>query len=356
MRLLSGMAKGCLKHWKTTMVALVIAGLILSVEGIVRSDGFWIMDQRSTTGEVSRVAELALKRSPNPEIVFMGSSRFKYGISPLVVGEQLNLPSTDLAVISFNWGKPMDYLYLYRKHRETFRQSRVIVVGVGERDFNWSAEWEETKPRFRQQASLTDRLNVPGQDKPDMIAGWFSKIWDSRALIREYTASYAKGETGSFQQDNLPSDNLDRAVGNRRSWTIYTRDSIPRNYQPEGYPNYIGFKDFNFSEVQLNKLVELVDLAREDGVQVVLLEMPMSPGTIREIATNFAAEDALWRERVESATGLQIVSPPLDENACSDWKECYFDYGHMSALGAKTFSKTLGGWLNEQSIRSAQTR
>ena len=84
----------------------------------------------------------------------------------------------------------------------------------------------------------------------DMTAGWFWRTWDGRHLLRGYINKVRTGELtrAGFPKRNLWVDKLHRTVGARGKWNGYTRERIPRNYQPTEYPHRIGFKDFQISE------------------------------------------------------------------------------------------------------------
>jgi hypothetical protein len=344
---------------KTVLSIVVLLGALLAVEIVVRSPGFWTFDPQSTTGTVSSTADFTLARAPEPKIVFLGSSRVRYSVSPKVVAESFGLAEEEVASIGFDWGKPIDYLAIYQDNREVFQNADLLVIEVGARAFNWQTEWKQTKPRFRQHAGLWDRLRVPdSNDKLDMTVGWFWKTWDTRHVLRSYAEKTMDGQFSmeGFPKPHPPVDELGRMVGGRRHWTMYTRDSIPVQLQPEEYPSRYAFKDFDLSEVQLDKLTQLVNLAREDGLEVVIMESPLSPVTIAEIQKNFAEEDALWRIRVEESTGLPVTVVLLEHDSCADWKLCYFDHGHMSSTGSQAYSKLLGDWLMNKVTRVARAK
>ena len=89
-------------YWsaKSRTAILVFVGCLLVVEAMVRLPGFWHLDPSSGTALEAVRIESALRHAPDPAIVFLGSSRFEFGISPLVIAEMLDLPDTDVAHIS----------------------------------------------------------------------------------------------------------------------------------------------------------------------------------------------------------------------------------------------------------------
>lgn len=315
------------------------------IEVGVRLPGFWTLDQNSTTGVVGTTVEVVLDYAPNPDVIFLGSSRFRNDISPSIVAENLGLPNDRVANVSFSGGTVFDYPQVYRDNREIFGDGKILVVNVGARDFNWGRP-STLGNLFRRDASLVQRIQIPGlQSRSDLVAGWFWKTWDARTLLRGYGRKILKGK---FTWDGFPEkrnefDELSRID------PLKDDSGVIFAMEPVNFPHSIEFHDFHFSRVNLERLVGLVELAHEDGLEVLLLETPLSPPTLREINESYGSEDVLWRQEVFQATGLSVRSVPnVNEGLCADWESCYIDYGHMSSNGAKVYSKMLAEWITAE--------
>ena len=227
---------------------LVFFGCLLVVETAVRVPRFWTLDPRSSTGEVGSLVQAALGRSPEPQVVFMGSSRSQYGVSPMVVAETMGLHNDEVANLSLSAGTPLDYLKLYRNNRDVLSGAKLLVIHPAARDFNWeSPEWPkgELTNRFRQHASLAERIEVPDwRDKTDMVAGWFWRTWDARFILRGYVDSVRSGKVSLRGFPGGTIIHIDELHRSLRSLEI---GPIPPKNQPRRNPHEVEFLDFQFS-------------------------------------------------------------------------------------------------------------
>ncbi len=312
---------------------------LMAVEGVVRVPSFWTLDTRSSTGRPKAVADTMLRRSSDVHVVMMGSSRLRDDVSPRVLAEALNLRAGRVVNLSFSAGTPLDFLATYREHRSTLRDAQVLLIGVEDRQFNWT-KYKRGSPsmnRVRQHASFSQRLRIPGwRDRVDLLVGWLWRTWDARYLLKGYGQALL---SGGISREELAVDELGQIP--------HPKTPRPTDDAARKDPHQ-NFRPGNFASLHLSELAELVALATQDGTNVVLVDPPQSPVSRTEIAKSFAAEDALWRQRVMEATGLLVDQIPFQDAQCIQWQDCYWDYDHLNALGAQAYSKALASWLIRQ--------
>lgn len=326
--------KSVIRHHSWT--ALVVT--LVAVEVLVRIPSFWTMLPNSSTGTPAAVVTEALQGSGAPQVVVMGSSRLKAGARPAVVAETLNLPANQVVNLSFAMGAPIDFVAIYREHRSTLRKAPIIIVGVDSWQFGW---WTYTegplRNRFRQHAPLSWRVAAPGwRVKVDLIAGWLWRTWDARGVLNGYLHYFTDA---LISQQGLNEYEPNASGSDEQAATI------PSEQEAIERPSLFDFKYYSFNEAQLWALVDLIALATDDGVSVFLVEAPQSPVSIKQIETEFSAQDSLWRQIVETTTGLPIEQVPFDDRRCSNWKDCFLDSGHLNAAGAVAYSEALGTWF-----------
>lgn len=304
--------------------------VLAGVEALVRTSWFWTLHQPLSVEQ--RFIEPALRRAPNPHIVFMGNSRLRVGISPKIVSEHMGLPTTEVANLAFDGGEPHELLQVYQAYRTRLKKANVLVIGVEAKMFKQGlATIAETSPSDRQNASLTDRLGVPSwADKIDLSVGWFWKTWDTRAILSQYLKDVIKAKRGPY------FDDLDRLMmGPQPSTNPSDSDSLGRT----------DHLDYILDDREIQALQELVSLAQEDGIKVMLVDAPLGPVYRSMVQERFHREDANWRRQIEENTGLNVARVPLTNRRCVAWRDCFVDAGHLNHLGAQAYSDDIGVWL-----------
>ena len=297
----------------------------------------WAIDQLSEASRFDRVFDSASSRSPSPRVAAFGSSRFQYGFVPAAIEEQLGWDQGSVSNLAFRAGTPQDFVNMYLEHRDQLQNLETLVVEIGAYSFNWTVIVDEDfgDLRFRRWAGIQERFEAPGVvNKIDYLFGYALRTWDARAVIR---LTLTEAAFGDFD-DSLPITRNGRI-------NIF----VPAQQGPEDAterPHIWDFRDFKFSEYQLRALSKLLDLAESDGTSVILVETPRSPSFDAEVEASYASEDGLWRERVESATGLQIVRLAHSDSLCAaDWYKCAYDHAHMNPVGANSISSSVAQLL-----------
>jgi hypothetical protein len=339
--------------WKQKTIirraSLWMLAFLIVIELLLHGIDLWELDRASPASDFDRVLDAVVSRSQSPKIVVFGSSRFQYAVNPKTLEDELELDGGEVANLAYLSGTAQDYLNIYLAEREFFSSAKTLVVEVGAYSYNWNLIDDEMQgnARFRRMADLSDRSNVPGIDrKIDYLAGYFLRTWDSRHVLEPTIWSMAGGDFDQW--------------GSRHSVSVDSAGQINTRFPPKleqgaDLPHEWDFRKFKFSEYQLGKLVELVRIAKADGASVLLMESPLNESFVQEVAAHYAVEDRYWREQVQDATGLQIVSLGHSDTGCSEWYRCYYDYGHMTPIGANSFSISLANLLSNESLIANQS-
>ncbi|NQW21524.1 MAG: hypothetical protein HQ477_12530 [Chloroflexi bacterium] len=318
--------------------------LLLLLEVALYTPAFWNLPavQESRTGE--RVFDAANQRSSEPAVIAIGSSRFQKSIVPLVIEKELRLNKGSVANLAFDAATPQDYLHLYKSQRDYFSSADLLLIEVGEFHYNWSAIADEAAGniRFRRLASLTDRMSTPNvNDKIDYTLGSFIRIWDKRFVIRDILSSTIRdGIRLTVRPIEVDANGKVGLIGSDLIRVFETQEI--------NQLRAFGFRNFEISEYQINAMIQLVNLAKSDDLNVILMSPPINEGFRKLVAENYASYDREWRDRIKAEFGQEIIEVEIVDSRCSDWRECFYDYGHTNAVGAESYSLALAGYLSTQ--------
>jgi hypothetical protein len=318
--------------------------ILVLLEVALYTPAFWNLPavQETRTGE--RVFTAASLRSPEPVIISLGSSRLQNSIVPSVIENKMGLKNGSVVNLSFDAATPQDHLHLYESQREYFLNAEMLLLEVGEFHYNWSAIANEGagNMRFRRLASFSERMSTPHIDnKIDYTLGNFIRIWDTRFVIRDILSSTIRG---GFRFEERPIDvDHNGQIG-------VTQSNLTRVFEANDVNQLgaFGFRNFEISEYQVNAITELVDLARADGLRVILISPPINDGFRELVAENYASFDRQWRERITSEIDQEIIEVEIFDSRCDDWRDCFYDYGHTNALGAESYSLAMADYLPAQ--------
>jgi hypothetical protein len=116
-----------------------------------------------------------------------------------------------------------------------------------------------------------------------------------------------------------------------------------------------GYKNFEISEYQLGAMVELVNLARADGISIVMPSAPLNPLVGQIVKDHYASFDELWRFNVAKRSGITIAKIELGAPECDVWQKSFWDVSHVNTAGANSFSVALAVYLGGTDYHSTRT-
>jgi hypothetical protein len=326
-------------------------GILIVIELALHLPGFWELPavREARTGE--RVFEAAKDRSASPKILVFGSSRFQNAVIPEVIEQELGLAAGSVSNLAFSGATPQDVLHLYKTEHEYFSKAELLVYEVGEFQYNWSAIADEPAGniRYRKLADLETRLKSPGlTNKMDYGLGYWIRTWDLRFVLRDMLSSAVRGNL-AFTESRLVAESNGqvgvRSNGQADEYIATSPDQL----------NAFGYRNFEISDYQLDAMAELLDLARADGLSLVINTPPLNDGFNEIVERNYASFDELWRASVTEKSNISIASLELTSPECEDWKNCFADIGHVNQFGASDFSIALAKYLGVPAFWSKHT-
>ena len=328
-----------LRGWRPWGLLTCLAVLLLLELAVARSDWVWSHLDRSPTGIVDAVERLVIEPAADPVVVVMGNSRMRDAAVPSVIADELGLPRERVLNLSLTQGAPYDALDLYRRHRDKLSRAEVLVLGFDEWQFETKLAPSE---RFLRRAMLEQRLELAeGSTRLSLLAGWSWRTLDARMPILR-----------TLKQLLFP---IERGVAIDEEGRI-----VWREVEPEHGPEIADsretaerlFTKFEFApaSAEANFLQELLRLAREDEVSVLVYRPPYR--------ATFMEEQARLAPRVERdyehfladlmAQGLVTRAVLRSSGQTIGLTETMFlDYGHSSRTGAEIISRDLASQMEE---------
>jgi len=306
--------------------------MLMVVElGVARQDWIWSHNPRSETGVLDAIERQSIGASHNPQLVFMGSSRTRDGIAPRVLEQQLSLEQGAVLNLGMTVGTPFDALVLYRRNREALSKAGLIAFGVEHSMFDANAYVSERANRF---ASLRERLLwFDGDTRQALLVGWVWRTYDAREPMRLYVQSRLSGK----QPKALPMTDDGRIIWMRRSGKAEDPTRISKKL----------WRRFRFSNRRVAVLDALIELMQQDGVEVVLYQVPT-----RNRFWSYARDK--YTHKVDRYDQQMQAVAARHGSRYYDWQDAksvglsdghFFDYGHMRDSGAREFGRVMATTL-----------
>lgn len=311
------------------LVAEIGARLLLA-EFLDPPDGWNLRGMHAQVAEMERLSEVG-----GVEVLLLGSSVLGSGVDP----ELLVAGSTHYGSAYNLWlpGAPVRSLeVLYEQVAAPLLTPRVVVVGVTAREFNANGNGQERNVRALLTSPELRRLN--GIETPLQRADrWFR---DKSALVRLRSTLRDPGrlvlalQAGKQDGGDRPSEpwRSERPPYQERDEHMDQERRALRNYQPEG--------------VEVDALRRLVGSIRQDGSQVVLVNMPVYDAAYNSLFPRGTADREAY-EAVFSDVCAELSVECLDLAGDHVWsQEDFTNVNHASRAGTERITSLLAAALD----------
>ncbi len=301
------------------------------------------------------------------DIVFVGGSPVTEGIDPEVIGgaSWRGRPLTDGYAIGLHGGTASDFYYAVRLACPT--PPRVLVYGITASDINDSRNEPHGTRALLGPSDVAELVRT----RPD-AGGWVmrhylhgklnqaSNVYRYRHGIRMWAVTQAEAIfPGSCPETIREATELrehaDDLAGSRgyaplRGYARIRYDQTKATGIPPPAFNY--FNRYRTGS-HLKYVYKLADWCRERGVELVLVDMPVTA----DLETKYAAEFAEYRARlseVERARGLVVIRDSRAATGLTD--EHFADLIHLRPEGCRKLSAWLKAKLEEMDTASHDLR
>ena len=274
--------------------------------------------------------EEALRRDPvPPRIIILGNSRSKCGLLSQEMERRLGLPNGAVLNLSIESGDHYDNYVFQKRNRQQMKSARLLIYGVDA--YEWNANFPLSE-RFHHFAGFADRLTL--EPSVPSLFGWFFRTEEKAAL---YHAIFRRIKAHLIGASRLTSQlGVDDAPVNQ--------SSSPALLGPvEGRVSF-WYKDFRLSPKRQALLRRVVATAREDGQQVVIVQLPFRNEYMHEVFRTHASDYNAYQQSIRSLDSVQI---DLFEtaSACGLEPTDFTDWDHLDTTGAEKFTRLWCDWL-----------
>ena len=316
---------------------LLAIALLLIVEILcVRSGWVWEVDLRSQTGVMSCLEREVIQPAPDPEIVFLGDSRMRSAILPRLLEKEMDLDQGAVLNLALNGGLPFDSLTMYRRNRNKLGSASIVVV-----DFEaWFFRGHPSlTSRALRHATLKERVaTYCGTDNlVPSLAGFAWQTYAAKQPINLLPRTYSD----EFRRTVPPLGEDGRLEWNENWKTDLGPDEVDTNIYVDR------FRYESLTNRHLGPLRELVALAQANGATVVVVNLPVRDDVVDAAEEKYHIKyDESWQNlrKLRDEFDHMIIIQRASEIDMPD--NYFFDYGHMSRLGAEFITKKMAKELD----------
>jgi hypothetical protein len=328
---------------------LLLVVLLLGIEGLFRLAPIQRRFQLKSQGNYHYLFETKwyqlgkyVEEHGGVDVIFLGSSLVNSGIDPAVFTEAYAEQTGEEGLRAFNFGiegMTIEPNSVVAKILVETYHPKALIFGTEIRDY-YAKNGVEVTERFLS----NDWVRYRNGDFN--LKGWLAE----HSAAYPYYLAYRNWLTWKFYDnfttitgriDTMLPDGyeIEHAVN-----TFHTEMPDPSN--PEDKEAMDFFADFNIAESRLDDLRSLIALGKENGVEVVFVEMPVSPtffGYFQRGEEEHAHFVAVVSEIVKDSGNVFVPAPPEDLFPVKGRS----DRVHLNKYGAPIFSEFLGEQLGE---------
>ncbi|MHC5111050.1 MAG: hypothetical protein ACYTHJ_14355 [Planctomycetota bacterium] len=277
-----------------------------------------------------------------PDVVFLGISYTLFGVRPAIVDREVKV-LTDRRIQSLNLAAEGHTLLaealMARRMARSGRLPRVVYFGISP-DASDAAQREALARSIRSMGDATSFWMVASSERDLLgdaaLASAFTSYhrWHDFRLISEKLALAAPLTYRHACRVYRPDGSLEWTGGNRRHLLGGRRAAAGDTV--ESTATFSG-KGLDPANVHARALRDAIAELRGHGVEVRLLELPVTAAAPDAKQRNGHRAYQCFLDHLLSETGVTLVRPPRELLQDVD----YFDHGHLTADGARKLSKWL---------------
>jgi len=307
------------------LTAVILLGVLDF--GLSRADWPYRKNPSSYVGTFLAQEDVLRHDSVPPRIIILGNSRSKCGLLSQEMEHLLGLPNGTVLNLSIESGDHYDNYMFQKRNRQQMKSARLLIYGVDA--YEWNANFPLSE-RFHHFAGFTDRLNL--EPSIPSLFGWFFRTEEKAAL---YHAIFRRIKG--------------RLVGASRLTSQAGVDDPPSNQATSPAPlgpveGRVSFwyRDFRLSPKRQGLLQQVVATAREDGQQVVIVQLPFRDEYMHEVFRTHASDYDAYQQSIRRLDSVDIRLFEAASN-CGLEPSDFQDWDHLDTTGAEKFTRV---WCN----------
>jgi hypothetical protein len=313
-----------LRHLLSALIFLLLLGLALwRIHAIFAYDysNTWYLDER--------LDQLNSYGEGEIDALYVGGSKVAVGIAPILIWQETGLTGINIAT---NSQPPLLTKYLTEKYARKLKPQYVFIDVAG---IATSSALSDDEPyRFETGLQLTDQYT----ERWTVMHAHKSDFPDDD--IREYLVPLYRDHSRwrSLSQRDFEKDKeyLPCLLGGVNETAI--RNEKLTLDRKTHYTDY-DCKN-NADDISLGYYQELIDLLKEQGIEVIVLNLPDVGRPDRVFASKIFAEE-------NDLTFIDMSIDPTFNRMAFEQKGDFYDTGHLSITGAHKYSSFLGQQLRD---------
>lgn len=303
--------------------ALAVAILLLFEFGVARTKWAYEQTPGVFVNSIYALEDNVIDPGPEPEVVVFGSSRLQDSVAPRLLEEQLGLRDGGAMNLAFPFGDVVASRLLYERNRDKLSEARVAVIGVEMWDLFGERQLDPIQEFF---LPMDERLEHHGKDRLSLL---ISSVWKTYAMRK--MAGYIAGGILRGGPDLGPLTSDGRLK-------YFAGDELG----PVSIDAAVQFED-RFAELEKHEtltgtgdrgeLQRFIDLLVGDGIEVIVVHLPMRTDFFPEVERRLPALTVETRRILDSLIGpakVEVVTT-LDTLGIPD--NYFRDFGHAAEAG-----------------------
>lgn len=272
-----------------------------------------------------------------PSALFFGSSRFISAIKSEHFANLVGKNSDSVLNLAINSGSTWEALAIARKNPSLLKSASVAVIEVEPWMFNANRLNEvlqtpaRPRPHFYRWATLPERLAIPGfEEKEATTLNFFWPLYERRSL-KQWMFGLSSVLEGSHGALAVPGYHYDEAAAQQLA-------NDPHFFPQAAAKSHMN--NYQFAKNEAHNLLLLVELLRENAIEVVLVQPPARQEYMKFISKEPAYQEYLMFIRsLENDDVRVIIWENPGEIGLDD--SYFIDYGHFNAEGAELFTESV---------------
>jgi len=261
-----------------------------------------------------------------PRIVIFGDSHAAQGIFAPILAKELNLPASSVINAGVGGGTIYDCVLFEKRNLRRLQQAPLIIYCV---DIGYFKNGNSGSGfQFGHFANLSDRLTW-SPSPYNLLVGVFRTV-DKQLLFKTLLETVKRTARNYLS----PPSRLAAPVIDKRE-AYNTRERVDA-----------WCATFELSLTELAQFKQLLSRRKNDGQQVLLLQVPCRADFMRELSERYSTKYAAYKNAIR-----QMGEPYLlceDASICGLQDHDFRDCDHLAHRGAFKFASFLGDWLKRR--------
>ena len=314
--------------WTRTLVAAV-AVLLLFEFGVARSKAAMGLTSGLFVGATFAIEDSIIEPGPDPEVLLFGSSRIQAALSPRMMEADLGLDGGTVMNLAQPFGDAVVGRIVYERNREKLSRAGIAVVGVEMWDVFGPASIDPTTEYL---LPLGERLEYGGKDEISLLIGATWKTYAIRRILPQLISNIIAGgaETGPVAPDGRLQFFAADADGPA---TINAAEQFDERFGRLEEPGA-----FDSSSHRAD-LAELVATLQADGMQVILVHLPLRSDFLPELERRLPNAMEQFARVLEDVPGVATVDLGTTLAALGLPDTGYYDFGHAVESGVAALTR-----------------